>query len=79
MTKKYGSRDLVDEVGRYRALLNDGPRVYCDFAECEARTADGFCEFCGRTNHPASQDEDIYDPPSRSPWMREHAGSGGAE
>jgi hypothetical protein len=53
MTKYvHGGKDLADEIRRYQELLNREQRVYCDFANKVARTADGFCEFCGQTTHP---------------------------
>jgi len=41
---------------RWARELQTGQVVHCDFAGREARTADGFCEFCGSTAHqPAEQ------------------------
>jgi hypothetical protein len=36
---------------RYLSDLAVGEWVWCTFAKKEARTADGFCQFCGSTGH----------------------------
>jgi hypothetical protein len=38
---------------QWLADLADGQDVWCTFAQRPARTADGFCQFCGNTNHVA--------------------------
>lgn len=35
----------------YLRHLAEGTWVYCDFVKQEARTADGFCQYCGSTSH----------------------------
>lgn len=46
-------REQIDE---YIADLADGDDVWCDFAERVARTADGHCQFCGKTDHELETD-----------------------
>lgn len=41
----------ISDLHLYLADLADGEWVFCDFADQDARTADGFCQFCGSTNH----------------------------
>lgn len=39
----------------YLTDLANGEWVYCDFAQKDARTAQGFCQFCGSTKHKATR------------------------
>jgi len=41
-----------EQVYEYVADLAEGEDVWCDWAAKVARTADGFCQFCGSTEHP---------------------------
>lgn len=62
---------------QYFADLAAGQWVWCPFAEKEARTADGFCQFCGKTDHKTYvvHDDDFLDdayaqlPISETPWQ----------
>lgn len=50
----------------YVSDLAAGIWVWCDFVNQEARTADGFCQFCGSTGHtPMSFDE--FEAPESDP------------
>lgn len=47
-----------EQVYEYLADLAEGDDVWCDWASKPARTADGFCQFCGSTQHkPADSEE----------------------
>lgn len=35
----------------FAAVDPNGVAVWCDFAEREAYTNDGFCQYCGDTDH----------------------------
>lgn len=43
--------NVFETNAQYLADLADGEWVWCGFADREARTADGFCQFCGSTEH----------------------------
>lgn len=45
-----------DQMAEYLADLAEGEDVWCDFAERVARTADGHCQFCGKTDHELDAD-----------------------
>lgn len=40
-----------EQLAQYVQDLADGADVWCDRFKEIARTADGFCQFCGRTDH----------------------------
>lgn len=40
----------------YIADLANGKDVWCTWAQKPARTADGFCQWCGSTKHDAIED-----------------------
>lgn len=48
------------QEAQYVRDLAAGQDVWCDWADSVARTADGFCQYCGRTDHspynPAEDD-----------------------
>ena len=58
----------------YLSDLAAGTWVWCDYTNQEARTADGFCQFCGKTDHtPMNADEfeaPEADPAEADPAMR---------
>lgn len=55
-----------EQVYEYVADLANGADVWCDWADKPARTADGFCQFCGSTKHrpargPVAVDSETID------------------
>jgi len=47
------TQNVLEEMAEYQRKLWQGEVVFCDWSDRPARTADGFCEWCGSTEHVA--------------------------